>query len=152
MLKRSEATDVSGFMGWLTEWKDREVDRLTKRNKTYSHITDKFEVFEAVCEVSNTLDDLKSNISKLFDDNENDGNLIVCSTVHKWKGNENERAFVLMDTFKKNGGGIEEENIKYVSFTRAKTSLFLVGKGSLVNDAVIAEGEKEVAAIEAAQV
>jgi superfamily I DNA/RNA helicase len=50
--------------------------------------------------------------------------VITCSSVHKAKGLEAERVFVLAKTLR--GGSREEENIAYVAYTRAKMDLVLV--------------------------
>ena len=68
---------------------------------------------------------------------------ITASSIHKAKGLEWDRVFLLKDTCKQ-GKSLEEDNIAYVGITRPRTTLFLVGKGAVANDKVIAEGEKEV--------
>jgi len=60
---------------------------------------------------------------------------ITLSTVHRAKGKEADRVFVLTDTFfLPRGHPQEEENIYYVAVTRAKTSLFLVGGAQSTED------------------
>ena len=52
---------------------------------------------------------------------------VTCSTVHRIKGGEADRVFVLMRTFfLAKGDPQEEENIAYVAFTRSKRELFVV--------------------------
>lgn len=51
---------------------------------------------------------------------------IVLSTVHKLKGMERDRVWVLDWTFKR--ATQEDENLLYVAYTRARQSLFLVDK------------------------
>jgi superfamily I DNA/RNA helicase len=58
------------------------------------------------------------------------GPAIVCSSVHKAKGLEARRVFVLTETLYCQGKRInqEERNIHYVAITRAKEVLVLVEK------------------------
>lgn len=57
---------------------------------------------------------------------------ILLTTVHKFKGSEADRVFVLEDTFSSNCSGeynpetAEEDNLYYVAVTRAKKQLFMV--------------------------
>ena len=57
---------------------------------------------------------------------------VVITTVHKFKGSEADRVFVLEDTFSSKCEGeytpdtAEEDNLFYVAITRAKKQLFLV--------------------------
>jgi superfamily I DNA/RNA helicase len=54
--------------------------------------------------------------------------MITCSSVHKAKGLEADKVFVLEDTLRYHS--IEEENIVYVAITRAKKSLVFVSSKS----------------------
>jgi superfamily I DNA/RNA helicase len=50
--------------------------------------------------------------------------MITCSSVHRAKGLEAERVFVLAKTLRTDND--EERNISYVAITRAKSSLVYV--------------------------
>jgi superfamily I DNA/RNA helicase len=69
--------------------------------------------------------ELEARIGELFTER---GPAIMCSTVHRAKGLEAERVFVLTDTLYCNGKrqNEEESNIHYVALTRAKSTLVLV--------------------------
>jgi superfamily I DNA/RNA helicase len=146
-IKRSGASSVEGFLSWLTEWKDTEVEKLSARKRDYAHVTDKYEVLVNLSDDCNTLDELKNNIRNLFDDVDQEGaaGTITASTTHKYKGMEADRVWMLNATYKP-GKGQEEDNLVYVAMTRSKDSLFFVGGGPIISDAVVAEGEAEVVA------
>ena len=151
MIKRSETTSVSAFLEWLEEWKADQCEKLAKRKKECSHIIDRYDVLVAVCENARTLDEVRNNLRELFEDVKEgkdkkaegfDG--VLLSSTHKFKGLENERVFMLSDTYKKDKGD-EEARIWYVAITRAKRELYLVGAGKLVNENVLAKNEEEIA-------
>jgi superfamily I DNA/RNA helicase len=61
--------------------------------------------------------------------NDVDGDIqgrVVCSSIHKAKGLEANRVFLLMGTLYRRGQGLEETNCEYVGITRAKQHLTLV--------------------------
>lgn len=68
--------------------------------------------------------EIRARIDALFADKDDHGR-IICTTVHKAKGLERRRAFVMIDTFKLSRG-TEEQNLYYVAVTRAQESLVLV--------------------------
>lgn len=130
MIKRSKAKDVSSFLDWLQNWADTEVERLSAKKRSFEHITDKKECFEVLCEGRRSLDEIKGYIRDLFDDKDEDENRIILSTIHKSKGLERNRVWLLNKSFvvkPKTDEEIEaERNIRYVGITRAKNSLFFV--------------------------
>lgn len=133
MIKRSRQKDVSSFQSWLSNWSNSECERLLAKNKNedVSFVLDKVECLETFCQGTRDLTEVKNNIHAMFDDNETDEeHRIVLSSVHRSKGLERERVFVLEKTFtmkpKNEDEELAESNVKYVAFTRAKNSLFLV--------------------------
>jgi DNA helicase-2/ATP-dependent DNA helicase PcrA len=125
MIKRSGAESVPGFLGWLEAWKATECERLGARNKPCDHIVDKFDTLVILCEGRNTLAEVKAHIEDMFSD-EDEGAKVVLLTAHKAKGLERDRVFILSDTYKCKGP--QEDNVMYVSLTRAKSELYLVKK------------------------
>ena len=69
------------------------------------------------------MEELTRKLDMLFND-EAGATSVMCSTVHKAKGLEADRVWVLEDTLR--SGGIGEENIRYVAYTRARKELCLV--------------------------
>jgi DNA helicase-2/ATP-dependent DNA helicase PcrA len=132
MIKKSKATDVDAFLSWLTEWETMEVERLLKAKRDSSVISDKADCLRTLSEGTRSLQDVKGNIDKLFHDGD-DHNRVILSSIHKSKGLERDRVFVLRDTLRhgkvsRDGSppSMEESNLAYVAFTRAKQSLYLV--------------------------
>lgn len=123
MIKKSNCKSVESFVKWVEKWAKEEIFRLQGRGRDCLVITDKRDCILTLCEGASSLTEVKKNISELFDD-DNEGRILLLSSVHKSKGLERERVFVLEDTLKYSSQ--EEKNICYVAFTRAKKDLFLV--------------------------
>jgi DNA helicase II / ATP-dependent DNA helicase PcrA len=126
MIKKSKAASVPAFLGWLEEWKNTEVERLTAKRRDSSLVQDKAEMLENFCEGTRDITDVKKNIKTLFSTGD-DSTRVMFSTVHRAKGMERENVFLLENTFKP-GKNVEEDNIWYVGITRAKNNLYLVNK------------------------
>jgi DNA helicase-2/ATP-dependent DNA helicase PcrA len=125
MIKKSEMKTVPSFLDWLEKWKQSEVKRLKEKNRDPILVLDKAECLVNLCRDAKDLDEVKSNIKELFKDNE-DQKIVWLMSVHKAKGLEADRCFLLMDTFRDHTGDPSEVNIKYVAVSRAKDTLFKV--------------------------
>lgn len=128
LIKKSKAKDVDGFLDWLRDYREMEVDRMVKAKRDSSVVEDKVECLMTLCEGTKCLADVKDNIDKLFHDGDEKDRVILSST-HKAKGLERDRVFMLRDTYRPHKG-TEEANLTYVAYTRAKKELYLVGKGA----------------------
>jgi DNA helicase-2/ATP-dependent DNA helicase PcrA len=126
MIKKSEKTNVIDFLKWLDEWKASETARLRAKNRDPILISDKAACLETLCEGARSLDEVLDNIKSLFNDGD-DSNRVILSSVHKAKGMERNRVFLLNWTLRR-GLNQEESNIVYVAITRAKSELFVVDK------------------------
>jgi DNA helicase II / ATP-dependent DNA helicase PcrA len=123
-IKKSKATDVDSFLTYVEEWKNIEVERLTKKNRECEWVLDKAEMLTSFCEGAHTLDEVKENIEKMFDDTD-DNNRIILGSTHRMKGLERSRCWVLNKTYKP-GRNTEEANLYYVAMSRSKHTLMLV--------------------------
>jgi len=74
-----------------------------------------------------TVGDLRTRIKTLFVDTPPE-DMVVLSTVHKAKGLEADRVFILKHTLYNFSVSDEETNIEYVAITRAKKDLVWVGE------------------------
>ena len=129
MLKKSKKKDIKTFLEWLKKWEKDEKENLLLKypNASTDNIADKAECLRILCEDSFSLDDVKSNINKLFQENE-ESKIVLFSSIHKIKGKETNNVFVLTDTLSESSQ--EEKNLCYVAFSRAKSKLYLVKKSS----------------------
>jgi len=124
VIKKSKAQSVQGFLEYLESWKNAECERLIAKNRDCTHIMDKYECLLTFCEGAFDLDEVKKNIEEMFSDKD-DNTRIMLGTVHKAKGLERDRCWLLRNTFK-TGKNQEETNITYVAITRAKSFLYWV--------------------------
>jgi superfamily I DNA/RNA helicase len=130
--KKLKATTVEDFLAKLTKWANTASSRIIARGKAVDsrlqQIRDVEATLEALAENAASVQMIYDRCEKLFADVAENGasNLIVLSTVHKAKGLEWRRVFVLDDTFYMFGREREECNIEYVALTRTKSHLFRV--------------------------
>lgn len=125
MIKKSKANSVESFLTWLDEYEGMEVMRLAKIKRSTDIISDKAECLRILCDGARTLNEVQENMDKLFKDGD-DTNRVILSSIHRSKGLERDRVFVLNNTLKI-GKNQEESNLGYVAYTRAKRELYLVG-------------------------
>lgn len=128
---KGRVRDLDGLCRWVDEWLTKTITQARKRaerlhrspDATIQSAEDRAEVLREIASTCMTLTDLQTKLGSLFSDDENFAR-VTCSTVHKAKGLEANRAWVLTDTWKFSGP--EENNLRYVAYTRAKQELALV--------------------------
>ena len=137
LVRKFRATSVTDFLRKVESWNTREVARLTTqmekavngRKKTLQskieETYDKAEMLTSLAEGAKNVIEIETRIVSLFED---DGlgaeSLITCSSIHKAKGLESNRVFILEDTLRNYSK--EEINLRYVAITRAKNVLVFV--------------------------
>jgi superfamily I DNA/RNA helicase len=131
--KENDSMPLPEFLGRLVSWRDREVAKALKAEKESRAqlVQDQAETLQVLSEdlSGNRVSDLKGRIDFLFGDAAKQYGTVVCSTVHKAKGLESDRVFILRDTLypgKNSRDKIEEQNIEYVAITRAMKELVWV--------------------------
>lgn len=133
--KSLKADTVDEFVEKLHRWRDKAVGRALGSGKhvetKLQQIEDISETLEAIAENCETMDDFYARCMNLFEDVGQDGvkQFVILSTVHKAKGLEWDRVFLLAGTLYCNGArrdDMEEKNIHYVAVTRAKGALMMV--------------------------
>lgn len=134
---KSKATTIDQLLDYVDTWHSQQIAKATKRNPDadVQSIDDKAECIRALADNVKSISELVAAIGALFPDKIDDGSRVILGTVHKVKGLERDRVFMLRDTFLKtrksrNGQVIqpseEEWNIYYVACTRAKSLLVQV--------------------------
>ncbi len=141
-------TSIPKWLERLTTWRDREVKRAEaqQNEKLIEKILDQYETLVALVDGCAGIPELLTRLENLFSDTDDGVPAIVCSSVHKAKGREADRVFILRDTLQppvgcvnchkrpkgcKCPGGYEpdpkaqreERNIEYVAITRARHEL-----------------------------
>lgn len=157
IVRKLSASTIPEVLARLEEWKRVQVKRASANPHTADEridaITDQAEAISALAEDLATTAELEERIASLFEDDVEKARtaMIVCSSIHRAKGLEAERVFVLTDTLKV-GKDQEEDNIAYVAYTRVKLTLFLVVPGAQGLSLVPSEEEKKPEAAPVAEV
>jgi DNA helicase-2/ATP-dependent DNA helicase PcrA len=140
LAKGSAANSIPEFLEKLTAWEEREIYRAVKmgREERADTVRDQAETLRVLTESVASVRELETRIDSLFTDNGlGDKGFITCSSVHKAKGLEADRVYILKDTLNPvlpkgvkamPGRAIEEANIEYVAITRAKNELVWVSE------------------------
>jgi superfamily I DNA/RNA helicase len=126
---------IAEMLSKLDSWEEKEVDRVIRANRPEQaeNIRDKADTIRVLCEGIEGVRMLTARLDDLFSDKGADA--VVCSSVHKAKGLEAERVFILEPTLspklppsvKPSESRVrEEQNIRYVAVTRAITELVWV--------------------------
>lgn len=128
--KKLKPMDMDDLSLKLARWANQATGRAIASGKNVDaklqQIEDVRDTLEAVADGCETLTEFYTRCEALFADVASDASrCVLLSTVHKAKGLEWERVFVLSSTFR--DGNREELNIKYVAVTRSKSALMLVG-------------------------
>ena len=118
---------LEGLLGALDTWERKTVTQLASYGQSalIDRCRDQADMVRALAEEAISLADLNSTCLYLFTDDQDAGQ-ILCSSVHKAKGLEANRVYILQESLYRRGASREEENIDYVATTRAKSHLTLV--------------------------
>lgn len=151
-VRKSEATTASELIAYTHEWAKLEIERRKAKNPNakIDHIEDHVRCVETLCEGTDSVREVLQNIDQLL--TAPSGDKVLLSTVHRAKGLEWDRVFILHDTFPVNASywmqyasrkktartwadekakqvretEREELNILYVAVSRARKELIYV--------------------------
>lgn len=115
LLARIETWEKKEIARWTAAKKQGKIDMVQDQAATLIHLTDG----------ANSVREVENRIDALFtDDGLGQAGVITCSSVHRAKGLEASRVFILRNTLRETSQ--EERNIIYVAVTRAKHTLVWV--------------------------
>jgi DNA helicase-2/ATP-dependent DNA helicase PcrA len=130
LARGAAATSMPKFLERLSIYRETQRARIiaSKDLEKLDALEDKVDVLKMLAKDCPGVPTLEARIEDLFTDEP--GASIVLSTVHKAKGLEADRVYLLEDTFALSGFGgrdtkraAEERNIRYVAMTRSKREL-----------------------------
>lgn len=138
-----DVQDINQLIQAVQEWSIRECERMIAADKEgrVPGIRDRAETILTLAADADSANAVLARIEELFAEDLKPHQMVSCSSVHRAKGLEADRVFVLQDTLRTGGFGHkskamdpadmpdEEENIKYVAITRAKNTLVWVVGG-----------------------
>lgn len=127
LLRKLKARSIPELLSKLAAWERRESDRMEKAGKLdrAEAIHDQADMIVSLSDNARNVGDIEDRIEALFtDDGLGQKGVITCSSVHRAKGLEANRVFILADTLKDHNQ--EEKNICYVAITRAIDVLVFV--------------------------
>lgn len=131
LIQRFETEDLGQLEIMLSEYTEKEVNRLLDKGKELqaAMVQDKTFTIMAISKECKTTSDLINKLLVLFDD-QNSG--VIFSSVHRAKGLEAERTFILHQELMPHPKATadwestQELNVKFVAYTRSKQDLFFV--------------------------
>lgn len=111
----------------LDRWERQQVQKYAERGllQMVDQTHDQAGMIRALAEDADTTKALLDKVWWLFSDVGEDDQ-IVCSSVHKAKGLERDKVWLLQESFYRRGPSQEEDNCLYVAITRAKRDLRIV--------------------------
>lgn len=137
ILRKLKARSVPDLLAKIESWSERECSRQNAKLRAASNgrgeaikakiegILDQAEMLSALADGAKNVDEVYERAEALFsDDGLGEKSVITCSSVHRAKGLEADRVFVLRDTLRETTQ--EEKNICYVAVTRARHELVWV--------------------------
>lgn len=134
LIRKMRTSSVIDLLVKLEDYRAKEVAKLTAAKKTNQaqSINDKVDTIVALSDGCSTISEVEDKIGMIFSDT-NVG--VVFSSVHKAKGLEAKRVFVLHPELmphpmaKQEWEKTQERNIQYVAYTRALEELYIVNGG-----------------------
>lgn len=135
MIRKSKATNINELSAWVQTWQSKQVAKCEEKDQDPGPFLDRAGCLLGLIREAKEVHEVEKKLRDLFIDNRPE-DVALCSTVHRIKGLERDRVFMLRDTFlqpwgKRVPGEVkapsrEEENLYYVACTRAKRELVML--------------------------
>ena len=132
LVRRMRAVTVSDLVGKLEKHRAEQAEKLSalrNADAAVAALYDKVDCLLEFCWRHTSVDAVLAAIERMFDDVD-DSNSVTLSTVHKAKGLERDRVWIIRPDLlphPKNQLAKQERNLLYVALTRAKKTLGFVG-------------------------
>ncbi len=131
LIDKFSAEDVGELMKLMEKYREKEVKKLVdaEKNQQAQSLEDKIDTVVALADGCDRIYEIETKIKTIFSDH-SEG--VVFSSVHKAKGLEAERVYILEPDLmphpmaKKSWEMTQELNIKYVAYTRSLDTLVFV--------------------------
>jgi superfamily I DNA/RNA helicase len=131
LIDKFSAEDVGELMKLMEKYREKEVKKLmaAEKNQQAQSLEDKIDTVIALADGCEMIYEIETKIKTIFSDH-SEG--VVFSSVHKAKGLEAERVYILEPNLmphpmaKKSWEMTQEINIKYVAYTRSLDTLVFV--------------------------
>lgn len=137
LVNRWSVNTCAELVSNLEKYRQKEIERLIAKEAGHliEAVNDRVETVYAVMEGCGTVEDVRSRIKGLFEDSEvgDKSRTVTLSTIHKAKGREWDRVFILgfyeympSKYARQDWQKIQERNLIYVGITRCKKDLILL--------------------------
>lgn len=131
LVRKMKAHDMPELLSRLGEYRRNETEKLLAagKNQQAQSVDDKVETLVALSDGVYSISELEDRIENIFSD---DAKGVVFSSVHRAKGLEAERIYILQPNLmphkmaKKDWEIVQERNIMYVAYTRTLNELIFV--------------------------
>lgn len=126
-IKVFEGTPLDVALNRLDEWEKTTCSRLAAYGQLdlLARTRDQADMIRAFVANADTAREMLDKMFWLFSDVK-EADQIICSSVHKAKGLEADRVWLLQESLYRRGETEEEKCIEYVAITRAKQTLYIV--------------------------
>lgn len=129
LIRKLKAKTMREFFVKADKWMQREEERARAKGTNSEYSKDKYDTLMVLAEDCDTVDCITRKIETIFSDF---GSPVVFSSIHKAKGLEADNVFIIRPSLmpskyaNKDWELIQERKLKYVAFTRAKKTLYMV--------------------------
>lgn len=136
LIKQTKSKDMKTvkikLLGKYKQTRDELINKGVKnvdKHPKLGYLQELITIISFLSEKYKTVDGIESAVGKMFKDN---GDGILLSTIHKAKGLENDRVFIICPNLIPSNYATQpwqleqEHNLRYVAYTRAKKELIIV--------------------------